>query len=61
MRRVGIGIITIGFMMAAGCRHVSEARSWRSFRQQAAAIRIRPPPDSMGAWLAKHEVCQASN
>ncbi len=33
MRRVGIGVITIGFMMAAGCRHVIDSQILAKFGQ----------------------------
>ena len=32
MRRIGVGIISIGLMMAAGCRHVNDSQIVAKFR-----------------------------
>ena len=55
MRRVGIGIITIGFIMAVGCRHVSDSQIVAKFRAAGGGDPDQATPDDMGAWLAKHE------
>jgi hypothetical protein len=55
MRRVGIGIITICFMMAAGCRHVSDSQIVAKFRAAGGGNPDQASPDEMGAWLAKHD------
>ena len=59
MRRVGIGIIAIGLMMAAGCRHVSDSQIVAKFRAAGGGDPDQATPDDMGAWLAKHDGCQA--
>jgi len=55
MRRIGVGIIAIGLMMAAGCRHVNDSQIVAKFRAAGGGDPDQATADDMGAWLAKHD------
>ena len=55
MRQIGVGIISIGLMMAAGCRHVNDSQIVAKFRAASGGDPDQATPDDMGAWLAKHD------
>ena len=55
MRRIGLGVIAIGLLMATGCRHVSDSQIVAMFRAAGGGDPDHATPDDMGAWLAKHQ------
>jgi hypothetical protein len=55
MRRIAIGVISVGLTMAAGCRHVSDSQIVAKFRAAGGGNPDQASPDEMGAWLAKHD------
>ena len=55
MRRIGVGIVAVSLMMAAGCRHVSDSQIVAKFRAAGGGDPDQATPDDMGAWLAKHD------
>ena len=55
MRRFGVGVIAMGLLLAAGCRHVADSQIVAKFRAAGGGDPDEATPDDIGAWLSKHE------
>ena len=54
MKRFGVGVIAMGLLLAAGCRHVTNSQIVAKFRAAGGGEPDQATADDIGAWLSTH-------